>query len=415
MTKPYPLLIGSRYLRARTRNRFVSFISLISILGIAVAVAVLIVVLSVMNGFEYEVRDRILDVLSHAAITTAGDGMDDWRLASALAESDPDTKAVSAFIGGEALLIAGDVIKGAQLRGVDPQSEVRVADLEPLMVAGRLDDLQSGAYRLVIGRSLADLLRVRVGDRLIMMVSQGVTTPAGLVPRMRRFEIAGIFYAGMYEYDRGLVFLHRDDASRLLRMGDSVTGLRLAMVDPENAPSAVRAIAQRLGQDVYITDWTRQHANFFRSIQLTKSIIFVILLMVVAVAAFNIVSTLVMVVREKRADVAILRTLGASPRGILTVFMTQGTLIGVLGTTVGVLLGLIVASNIGQLVAWFESLSGIQILAPDVYFISEFPSRVEWLDVGRVAGIALLLALLSTVYPAWRAAATPPATALRHE
>jgi len=247
------------------------------------------------------------------------------------------------------------------------------------------------------------------------MVAEGVTTPVGLAPRMRRFEVRGIFYAGMYEYDRGLVFINSRDAARLLRLGDAVSGIRIALDDAMRAPVVVRDIARSLDRDVYITDWTRQHANFFRSIQLTKSIIFVILLLVVAVAAFNIVSTLVMVVREKRGDIAILRTLGASPGGILRIFITQGALVGLLGTLMGVALGLLVAANLDSIVAVIERLFGMKFLAPDVYFISDFPSRIRAADVLQVGGIALLLALLSTLYPAWRGARTAPAQALRHE
>ncbi len=388
---------------------------MISILGIAVAVAVLIVVLSVMNGFEYEVRDRILRVVSHAALVGYDGSLDDWRLAEDIARAHPDARAVAPFVSGEGMLVSDAAVRGTEVRGIDPSLESRLVDLPGFMVDGGLDALQPGRYRIVIGKTLAELLGVSVGDRLILMVAQGVTTPAGLVPRMRRFEVAGIFYAGMYEYDRGLVFVNIQDAQRLFRLGDAVTGIRLATRDPLQAPGAIRDIARQLGQDVFVTDWTRQHANFFRSIQLTKSMIFVILLLIVAVAAFNIVSTLVLVVREKRGDIAILRTLGASPREILTIFMTQGALVGIFGTCAGVLLGVLVATNLDWIVAAIESGFGIRFLAPDVYFISEFPSRVELNDVLRVAGIALVLALLSTVYPALRGARTAPAEALRYE
>lgn len=413
--QPLEVAIGSRYVRSRTRNRFVSFISLISIIGIALAVAVLIVVLSVMNGFEYEVRDRILKIVSHAAIVGWDGRLEDWRLASDIAAASANTEAVAPFVSGQGMLVSDAAIRGVEFRGVEPTAEARVSGLADLLESGSLDRLESGRYRVLLGRSLAEMLGVSVGDQLILMVAESVTTPAGLVPRMRRFEVAGLFYAGMYEYDRGLIYLHRDDAARMLRLGDSVSGVRIAMYDPLLAPMAVRGIARDLGQDVFITDWTRQHANFFRSIRLTKAIIFVILLMVVAVAAFNIVSTLVMVVREKRADIAILRTLGSSPRAILAIFMTQGVLIGLTGTAVGVSLGLLVASNIDVIVALLEQLLGFRFLEPDVYFISDFPSRISHSDVLRVAGIAVLLAILSPVYPALKAARTQPAEALRQD
>jgi lipoprotein-releasing system permease protein len=415
MDLSYEVRVGVRYLRSRNRNRFISFISLISVLGIALAVAVLIVVLSVMNGFEYEVRARILSVVSHAAITGWEGRMDDWPLLSDLAASNPDTRAVAPFVSGQGMLVGAEQIRGVEIRGIDPLREATVSDLPVLMESGSLDVLQPGSYGIVIGRTLADELGVDVGDRLILMVAEGVTTPVGLAPRMRRFEVSGIFNAGMYEYDRGLAFMNVDDAARLLRLGDAVTGIRIAMKDPMRAPVVVRDIARSLGQDVFITDWTRQHANFFRSIQLTKSIIFVILLLVVGVAAFNIVSTLVMVVREKRGDIAILRTLGAAPGGILRIFVTQGALVGLAGTLLGVFLGLVVAANLDSIVAVIESLLGMKFLAPDVYFISDFPSRIKLIDVAQVGGIALLLALLSTLYPAWRGARTAPAQALRHE
>ena len=415
MLRPYELAIALRYLRSSNKNRFISFISLISVVGIAISVAVLIIVLSVMNGFEYEVRAKILQVVSHASITGWDGRLDDYRAVEEIVASDPETAAVASFIEGQGMLVGSADIKGVEVRGIDPEAEMRTSGIASLIEQGSLESLQSGQYRIVIGRELAELLSVELGDRLILMISRGITTPAGVVPRMRRFEISGIFNAGMYEYDRGLALIHIADAAKLYQFGDSVSGVRIAFVDPLRAPVAVRKIAQTVNRDVYITDWTRQHANFFRSIQLTKSIIFVILLLVVAVAAFNIVSTLVMVVREKRAEIAILRTIGASPVGILSIFMSQGALIGALGTGAGVALGILVATNIAWIVALLERVLGFRFLSPDVYFISDFPSRVLARDVAEIAVIAFLLAFLSTVYPAWRAAVMAPADALRHE
>jgi len=415
MLRPYELGVAVRYLRSSNKNRFISFISLISVVGIALAVAVLIVVLSVMNGFEHEVRAKILSVVSHAAITGWDGRLEDYALVEDIAAAHPQTRAVARFIEGQGMLVGDAAIKGVKVRGVDPDAERRASGIADLIEAGSLASLQARKYRIIIGRELAELLEVGVGDSLILMIAQGVTTPAGLVPRMRRFTVSGIFYAGMYEYDRGLALINVEDAARLFRLGDAVTGVRIAFVDPLRAPVAVREIARSLGRDVYITDWTRQHANFFRSIQLTKSMIFVILLLVVAVAAFNIVSTLVMVVREKRAEIAILRTIGASPASILAIFVSQGGLIGIAGTTLGVLFGLLVATNIAWIVALIEQVLGFRFLAPDVYFISDFPSQVRAGDVVEIASIALLLAFVSTVYPAWRAAVMAPAQALRHE
>jgi lipoprotein-releasing system permease protein len=415
MLRPYELAIALRYVRSRNKNRFISFISLISMAGIGVAVMVLIVVLSVMNGFEHEVRNRILKVVAHGSITGLDGRLADWERLQAEAGANPAVAATAPYVEGQAMVVGPRSIRGVQLRGIEPRLERRTSALDTLLESGSLDDLRPGDYGLVIGRRLAEELGAGMGDRVIVMVPQGITTPAGLVPRTRRFTVTGIFNAGMYEYDRGLAFIHLDDAQRLLRMGTDVTGVQFSMVDVLAAPAVVRDVAMAYGGGVYVTDWTRQHANFFRSIQLTRSIIFIILLLVVAVAAFNIVSTLVMVVRDKRAEIAILRTLGAAPRGILGIFMLQGAVVGVTGTLIGVVLGVLASWNISAITAFVERLSGMRFVSADVYFISELPSRLLWADVVQVAGIALLLSLASTVYPAWRGAVTAPAEVLRHE
>jgi len=414
MLRPYELAIALRYVRSRNKNQFISFISIISMAGIALAVAVLIIVLSVMNGFEAEVRNRILQVVAHASITGLDGRISDWESLAAVAGQDPEVKAVARFVDGQAMLLGAAEIRGVQLRGVDPVTELKTSALGSLMVAGTLDGLKPGGFGIVLGKTLAEQLDVQVGDAVIMLVSQGITTPAGVVPRMRRFRVTGIFYAGMYEFDRSLAFVNISDAQRLLRFGADVSGVRLAIRDPLQAATVVRAVANAWGGGVYVTDWTREHGNFFRSIQLTRSIVFVILLLVVAVAAFNIVSTLVMVVRDKRGEIAILRTLGASPAAILTVFVLQGAVIGVVGTVVGVVCGVLGAWNVSAIAAFIERLTGFQFLAPDVYFISELPSRLLWTDVWQIAGIALLLGLVSTIYPAWRGAVTAPAEVLRY-
>jgi lipoprotein-releasing system permease protein len=415
MLRPYELAIALRYVRSRNKNRFISFISIISMAGIALAVAVLIMVLSVMNGFESEVRNRILQIVAHGSITGLDGRISDWPALAAVAGQDPDVRAVARFVDGQAMLVGPVEIRGVQVRGVDPVSELQTSALGTLMVAGALEALEPGGFGMVIGRTLADQLGVKVGDSVIMLVSQGITTPAGVVPRMRRFRVEGIFYAGMYEFDRALVFVNVTDAQRLFRFGDDVSGIRLAIRDPLEAPAVVRSVANAWGGGVYVTDWTREHGNFFRSIQLTRSIIFVILLLVVGVAAFNIVSTLVMVVRDKRGEIAILRTLGAAPAGILAIFVLQGAIVGVAGTLTGVVAGVLGAWNVSAISAFIESVAGFQFLAPDVYFISELPSNLLWSDVWQVAGIALVLGLVSTIYPAWRGAVTAPAEVLRYE
>lgn len=415
MLHPYELAIALRHMRSRSRNRFISFISVISMTGTALAVAVLIMVLSVMNGFEYEVRNRILQVVAHASVTGLDGHMSNWESLTSVALADPDVRAVARFVDGQAMLVGKSEIRGVQMRGIDPVAELDTSALGELMVEGELTALQPGGFGLVIGQTLAEQLSVRPGDDLIMLVSQGTTTPAGVVPRMRRFRVVGIFYAGMYEFDRSLAFLHIGDAQRLLRFGTDISGLRLAVSDPLQAPAVVRRVANAWGEGAYISDWTHEHGNFFRSIQLTRSIVFVILLLVVAVAAFNIVSTLVMVVRDKRGEIAILRTLGASPVSIMTVFVCQGAIIGLVGTVVGVAAGVLGAWNVSSITALIERISGFQFLAPDVYFISELPSRLLWSDVWQVAGIGLVLSLVSTIYPAWRGALTAPAEVLRYE
>ncbi|GIK33889.1 MAG: hypothetical protein AMXMBFR45_22870 [Gammaproteobacteria bacterium] len=414
MLRPVELAIALRYVRSRSKNRFVSFISLMSVAGIALAVAVLIAVLSAMNGFEHEVRTRILGVLAHGTITGLDGRIADWRQLESVAAAYPGVVASAPFVRGEAMVVGTNAVKGVEVRGIEPERELATAALQTLLRAGDFRALVPGGYGIVIGQALAERLQIGLGDPVVMLVPEGIATPAGVVPRMRRFRVVGIFQAGMYEYDSGLVFTHMADAARLFRMGDAASGLRLAFADPTQAPQAVVGVARAYGGGVFVSDWTREHANFFRSIELTRSIMFVILLMVVAVAAFNIVSTLVMVVREKRGEIAILRTLGAAPGAIVRIFMAQGTLIGIAGTGIGVTLGVLVAANLDVLVAMVERMLGMKFLAPDIYFISDFPTQLRWSDVTVIGGIALGLAFSSTLYPAWRGATLPPAEALRH-
>jgi lipoprotein-releasing system permease protein len=411
----YELLIGRRYLRSSRGNRFVSFISIISMVGVAIGVAVLIVVLSVMNGFEQELRGRILSLTSHATISAFGAGLSDWEATAEKIRDHDEVVAAAPYIEDQALLIAGSKSSGAQVTGVLPKFESQVAAIGEKMVSGSFDDLAAGEYGIILGAELAKALAVAKGDRVVIVTSLRTTTPAGVMPRMRGFKVVGTFAAGMYEFDRNLAYIHLADAARLYRMGDQVTGVRLKLVDMFAAPRVVRDLALSLGGGYYVDDWTRKHANFFRSIQLTKSAMFVILLLVVAVAAFNIISTLVMVVKDKQSDIAILRTMGASPRSVLTIFVTQGTAIGVLGTLAGVLLGVTVAINLESLIHGLEALSGIHFLDAKVYYMSDLPATVQWLDVLKISITAFGLCCLSTLYPSWRAARTQPAQALRHE
>ena len=415
MASAYEYWIGRRYVRSRSSNSFVSLISMISMLGIAIAVAVLIVVLSVVNGFERELKDRLLAMTAHATIEGARGELADWEPLVAQAPSNPRVTAAAPFLNGQALMVFGEELSGVELRGVDPAAEGRVSGVDDVFTEGALDDLESGKFRIALGVELAEALDVGLGDKVTVTLAEGVVTPAGVLPRTRRFTVAGIYRVGMYEFDRRLAFIHIEDAQRLYRQRDSVTGVRLSVTEIFEAPVIVREVAIASGQLVLVTDWTRRHVNFFRSIQITKSILFVILLLVIAVAAFNIVSTLVMVVKDKQGDIAILRTIGATPSSILRVFVTQGSIIGVAGTTLGVVAGVLLAVNLETVVGFFETSFGIKFLAADVYFISDLPAELESGDVLRIGGIALVLSLISTVYPAWMAARTAPAEALRYD
>jgi lipoprotein-releasing system permease protein len=415
MSKRYEFLIGRRYLRSNRGNRFVSFISTISMLGIAIGVAVLIVVLSVMNGFEREVRGRILSLTSHATISAFGTGLPDWQATGEKIGENTDVVASAPYIEAQALLIAGSKSSGAMVTGVLPDYERKVTSITDKMAEGSFDALKAGGYGIVLGIELAKALNVKLGDRVVIVTPLRKVTPVGVTPVYRAFKVVGIFNAAMYEFDRNLAYVQLQDAARLYRMGDDVTGLRLKLTDLMLAPQLVRELALSLGGGYYIDDWTRKHANFFRSIQLTKSAMFLILLLVVAVAAFNIVSTLVMVVKDKRTDIAILRTIGASPRGILTIFMTQGTAIGFIGTVAGVALGVLISVNLETLIHVLEAVLGVHFLDAKVYYISDLPATVQWPDVIKISVTTFLLCSLSTLYPAWRAARTQPAQSLRHD
>ena len=402
--------IGRRYVRSRSRNSFVSLISAISMLGIAIAVLVLIVVMSVVNGFERELKDRLLAMTAHASIESTEAALTTYDALLATALENPRVRAAAPYVDGQALIMAGRQLSGAELRGIDPVLEDAVSGIGDVMQQGDLASLEAGRFNIVLGLELAEELGVGIGDKVTITLAQGIVTPAGVIPRTKRF-----YRVGMYEFDRRLAFVNLGDAQKLYRKRDAVSGVRLAVTDIYAAPEIVREVARAHGELVLVSDWTRVHVNFFRSIQITKSILFVILLMVVAVAAFNIVSTLVMVVKDKQADIAILRTVGAKPSSILGIFVTQGTIVGVAGTLAGVLLGIVVALNLEAIVGFFESAFGIKFLAADVYFISDLPSELRSSDVVRIATIALVLALVSTLYPAWVAARTAPAEALRYD
>ena len=415
MFAPYEVFVGLRYTRAKRRNHFISFISLTSMLGIALGVTALITVLSVMNGFEKELRERILGMASHATISALDGRLTDWREAMTRAREHREVIGAAPFVRSEVMLSQGGVVSGALLRGVLPERESEVSEVGAKMVAGSLDALRPGAFGIVLGTELARHLGVVPGDRVTVVTPEAATTPAGILPRLKRFTVTGLFEVGMYEYDRNLALVHLDDAGRLLRLDGAVSGVRLKLEDLFLAPRVVREVAGTLGGAFTVRDWTREHANFFRAVQTEKRVMFIILLLIVAVAAFNIVSTLVMTVNDKQADIAILQTLGSTPRSIMTVFIVQGALIGVIGTLLGLAGGISLALNVETLVPAIERLFGIRFLSPDIYYISDLPSDLHWEDVGRIAVMSLLLSLLATLYPAWRASRTQPAEALRYE
>lgn len=415
MYRPLQLFIGLRYTRAKRRNHFISFISLTSMLGIALGVTALITVLSVMNGFENELRQRILGMTSHATISGYGEELTNWAPLAGIAASHPHVLGSAPYIQKEGMLIHGQQVNGSLVRGVLPDEEPKVSDVAANMVSGSLDDLLAGEFRIILGIDLARILGVMVGDKVTLVTPSANVTPAGVMPRLKRFTVSGIFEVGMYEYDSALALIHLDDARKLFRMGEGVTGLRLKLDDLFRAPFVSRELAESIPGIYQVRDWTQYHANFFRAIKTEKTVMFVILLLIVAVAAFNIVSTLVMVVTDKTTDIAILRTLGATPGSILGIFMVQGTVIGFVGTLLGLIGGVGLALNVETIVPAIESLFGVQFLPADVYYISDLPSELHWDDVLKITGVSFFISVIATLYPAWRASRTQPAESLRYE
>jgi lipoprotein-releasing system permease protein len=411
----YELFIGLRYTRAKRRNHFISFISAVSMLGIALGVAALITVLSVMNGFQKEVRARILSVVSHVQITGPGGQLAQWQRVADAAQRNPGVVAAAPYVNGQAMLVNEATARGALVRGVDPALEGRVAEVATKVVAGRLDALVPGEFGIVLGADLARGLRLYPGDRVTVIAPQGLVTPAGVVPRLRSFRVVGLFEVGHYEYDSGLALMHIADAQRLFQLGEEVSGVRLKLADLFESRRVARELYRDAGGDLLISDWTRSHANFFRAVEIEKTMMFIILMLIVAVAAFNVVSTLVMAVTDKQADIAILRTLGATPGSIMQVFMVQGVLIGVVGTLIGVAGGIALALNIDVVVPFLERLFRLKFLSPEVYFINDLPSDLRSADVIAVTAVALVLSLVATIYPSWRASRVRPAEALRYE
>ncbi len=415
MFKPLELFIGLRYTRAKRSNHFISFISLISMLGIMLGVVALIVVLSVMNGFHKEVRERILGMASHATISAVQGGLSNWQAVRTQAERHPEVVGHAPYVEGQGMLINGQKVSGVLLRGILPEEEGNVSDVLTAVKLGRIDDLKAGSYHVILGRELAYVLGVSVGERITLVTPQVNVTPAGIMPRLKRFTVSGIFEVGMGDYDRNVALMHMADAAKLMRLDDSVTGVRLKLTDLFEAPRVSRELAMSMGGFYRISDWTMQHRNFFAALQTEKRMMSIILSLIVAVAAFNIVSTLVMVVTDKQSDIAILRTLGASPASIMGIFVVQGATIGIVGNILGMVGGVLLANNVEAIVSWIERQFNIEFLDPNIYYISQLPSDPHLQDILAIGITAFVITLLATFYPAWRAARTQPAEALRYE
>jgi len=415
MYKPLELFIGLRYTRAKRRNHFISFISLISMLGIMLGVVALIAVLSVMNGFHKEVRERILGMTSHATISSYQNNLTEWQEAMRLSTKNPHVIGQAPFVEAQTMLTNGQKVNGAILRGILPAYEPRVSEVGEHMLAGRLDQLESGSFDIILGKELAQQLGVGVGDKVTVVTPQIRVTPAGAMPRLKRFTVIGIFEVGMGEYDRGLALIHMEDAARLLKLDEGVTGVRLKLDDLYLAPEVSRELAQQLPGVYRVSDWTFQHRNFFSALRTEKRMMSLILFLIVAVAAFNIVSTLVMVVTDKQSDIAILRTLGISPRSVMGIFIIQGATIGFVGTLLGIGGGILLSLNLESIVKSIEQLFNVNFLDPNIYYISTLPSDLHWDDVGMISISAFFITLIATLYPAWRASRTQPAEALRYE
>ena len=415
MKLPLEIFIGLRYTRARRRNHFISFISMTSMAGVVLGVWALITVMSIMNGFHKDLRDRILFVVSHVTVSDYSGSLGDWQAASAKIAKHPQVQSQAPYILGQGMLTKGSQATGALIRGIAPQREREVSEVLGHIVEGDPEALRPGEFGIILGASLARILGVSVGGKVTVVAPKGKVTPAGLLPRLKRFTVVGLFRINMHEYDSGIALIHIEDAARLFGVVGEVSGLRLKLADVEQAPTVRRQLAEQLDGLYRIRDWTMEHTNFFRALEIEKRVVFIVLLLIIAVAAFNIVSTLVMIVTDKQPDVAILRTLGLSPAGIMKIFMVQGTVIGVVGTLLGSVLGVITAINVDTIIPALENLFNTELFPVDVYLITGFPAEMRWPDVVRVVVAALAMSFLATLYPAWKASRVRPAEALRYE
>lgn len=411
----FPLFVGLRYTRARQRTRFISVISLISVIGIALGMTVLITVLSVFNGFQREVRNAMLNSLPHVQITGLDGGLPDWQAVAAEARRNPHVVATAPYVAAQGLLTSGGTVRGVYLIGVDPAEELRVSEIGAHMRAGALADLRSGEYGIVLGAPLARGLGVRTGEKVVLVAPQGQVTPAGIMPRLRQFTVTGIVESGHYKIDSTIALVHIADAQRLYRMEDRVSGVRLKLDDLFRARVVSRELLTHMPVDVAVSDWSQSDPTYFRAVDLEKRMMSLLLFFIIAIAAFNLVASLFMVVKEKQADIAILRTMGASPGEVMRIFMVQGTLIGAIGVSCGIVLGILGALNVAAIVGAVEHLFGFKFMPQDVYQIADLPSQLQAADVVVTAALSFALSVLATVYPSYRASKVNPAEALRYE
>lgn len=413
---PFEILLGFRYTRAKRRNGFISFISLSSMLGIGLGVAALITIMSIMNGFQSELRDRILGMTAHMTLSESNDRLGQWQPLYDLVKTIPEVVGAAPNITEQGMLTNDERVKGVMVRGILPEVELEVTDVDSKMIVGKLSDLKAKEYSVILGAELALSLGVSIGDKVTLLAPQGSVSPMGIMPRIKRFTVVGLFKAGMFEYDSGLALIHLEDAKKIFKYADEEVGvLQLKLQNMFDLQTVRVAVAQKTETTLYMRDWTQQHANFFKAIEMEKRMMFVVLTLIIMVAAFNIVSTMVMVVTDKQKDIAVLRTIGASPASIQRIFIVQGLIIGIVGSILGLLGGIALALNIDIIVPFIESLFGVQFFPADIYYISVVPSELHWNDVWLVSGLAFVLTLLATLYPARRASKTQPAEALRYE
>ncbi|MFK7815021.1 MAG: lipoprotein-releasing ABC transporter permease subunit [Gammaproteobacteria bacterium] len=415
MFRPLELFIGSRYLRAKRRNHFISFISFISVFSLALGITLIITVLSVMNGFQSEIKDRILSMTAHATVLELDGKLRDWQKVEQDLKDNTEIKGLAPYVSGQGMVVNGKQVTGVMLNGIDPDLESRVSRIGNHLQGGNLNILKPGEFGILLGSDLANYLAVDIGEKITVITPEATVTPAGIIPKFRRFTVVGTYSVGMPQYDRNTAAIHIDDAKRLFRLGDSVTGLRLKFEDLFDAQDITYKLRDQLGGSYWVTDWTYHNRNFFRALKMEKTMMFIITIIIVFVAAFNIISMLVMVVTEKQSDIAIMRTLGVSPKSIMGIFIVQGTVIGFVGTLLGALGGVLLSSNLESIVRVIEKIRGSKFLSPDVYPISDFPSDIIPSEVLTICVVAFIITVLATIYPAWKASNTQPAEALRYE